>query len=115
MGVPPGVDVHFHSVAHMSDALAGYEQDRRKGLVLVGSIDTMQRLVAQHPEIRAINVGGVHHAEGRTQRLRYVFLSADEEQALRMIESSGVDVSAQDVPGARAVPLTELLTSRPTD
>ena len=31
--------------------------------------------------IRAVNVGGIHHRAGRTQRLRYVFLTPDEEAA----------------------------------
>ena len=45
------------------------------------------------------------------QRLRFVFLTPAEEQGLRDIAALGVDVSAQDVPSARPVPLGELLAS----
>jgi PTS system mannose-specific IIB component/fructoselysine and glucoselysine-specific PTS system IIB component len=41
-----------------------------------------------------------------------VFLSPDEEQALRGLALRGAVVTAQDVPAARAVPLEELLASR---
>ena len=38
-------------------------------------------------------------------------LTPAEEQGLRDIAAQGVDVSAQDVPSARPVPLGELLAS----
>ena len=60
--------------------------------------------------VPAVNVGGLHHRADRTQRLRYVFLSPDEERALREIEARGVPVTAQDLPSARPVPLEEVLT-----
>ncbi len=112
MGVPPGMDVYFHSVEEMTTRLSAYQSDDRVGMLLVGGIDTMQRLVAAHESLRTVNVGGVHHAEGRVQRLRYVFLTPPEEAALRDMQTRGVDVTAQDVPGTRPVPLNELLTSR---
>jgi hypothetical protein len=45
---------------------------------------------------------------GRTQRLRYVFLSPDEERQLREL-GVHAEVTARDVPGARSVPLEDLL------
>ena len=112
MGVPPGMDVFFESVDGAVRRHAEFERDPRPGLVLTGNIDTMRRLVAGVGAIRAVNVGGVHHRADRVQRLRYVFLSPAEEDALRAIARSGVVVTAQDVPAARAVPLDDVLDSR---
>ncbi len=114
MGVPPGMQVYFHTVAEMPVRLGAYVSDPRAGLLLVGHVETMQQLVAENPEITTVNLGGVHHAEGRTQRLRYVFLTPSEETALRAIQARGVEVSAQDVPSARPIPLDELLSARQT-
>ncbi|HYW33338.1 MAG TPA: PTS sugar transporter subunit IIB [Gemmatimonas sp.] len=112
MGVPPDMSVHFHGVADAAAALAGYQADARPGLVLVGDIGTMARLVdASNGTIRSVNVGGIHHSPGRTGRLRYVFLTPAEEGALRGIARKGVVVTAQDVPGARAIPLDEMLAT----
>jgi PTS system mannose-specific IIB component/fructoselysine and glucoselysine-specific PTS system IIB component len=70
----------------------------------------MRRLVqASDGAIRTVNIGGVHHAPGRTARLRYVFLTPQEEDYLRAIEQYGVEVTAQDVPSSRPIPLAELL------
>ena len=108
MGVPPEMEVHFLSVRDAITALPRYRQDSRNGILLTGDIGTMRRLV-DDGGIPAVNLGGIHHREGRTQRLRYVFLNNDEETALRDIATRGVAISAQDVPGARPVPLDDLL------
>jgi PTS system mannose-specific IIB component/fructoselysine and glucoselysine-specific PTS system IIB component len=112
MAVPPEMAVHFLTIEAAAAALPTFTADPRPGIVLVGDIATMKQLVERAPEqIRAVNVGGVHHAVGRAQRLRYVFLTAEEEDALRAIEALGVEVTAQDVPTARPVPLTELCSA----
>jgi mannose/fructose/N-acetylgalactosamine-specific phosphotransferase system component IIB len=112
MGVPPEMSVQFYTVDDAAARLADLQQRPEPGIVLVGDIATMGRLVEQADgRIRAVNVGGVHHSLGRVQRLRFVFLSPAEEQGLRDIAAQGVDVSAQDVPSARPVPLGELLAS----
>jgi PTS system mannose-specific IIB component/fructoselysine and glucoselysine-specific PTS system IIB component len=56
--------------------------------------------------VKHVNVGGVHEGEGRTRRLRYVFLSEAEAAKLSQLSERGVQVSAQDVPSAKSVPLS---------
>ena len=108
MGVPPEMEVHFLSVGDALAQLSRFEEDPRHGILLTGDIETMRRLI-DGGGISQVNLGGIHHRAGRTQRLRYVFLSSDEENALRDIATHGVNVSAQDVPGARPIPLDDLL------
>jgi mannose/fructose/N-acetylgalactosamine-specific phosphotransferase system component IIB len=108
MGVPPEMEVYFHTVNDAPDHVERYRSDARPGILLTGDVHSMRCLVEQC-QIRSVNIGGVHHKPGRTQRLRYVFLSPDEERELRALESKGVTVTAQDVPGARPVALSDLL------
>ena len=60
--------------------------------------------MSAHP----INLGGIHHAEGRAQVLPYLHLRPDERSALREIASTGATVSARDLPASRRVSLDEL-------
>ncbi|HSA57146.1 MAG TPA: PTS sugar transporter subunit IIB [Gemmatimonadaceae bacterium] len=110
MGVPPEMDVYFESVEGAAAGLPGYQADGRRGLLLTGDIETMARLIRATGTIQAVNLGGIHHRSGRTQRLRYVFLSPAEEAQLRAIEAGGIEVTAQDVPAARPLPLGEILS-----
>lgn len=110
MGVPPEMEVHFDTVESAAARLPEYQRDERRGALLTGDIDTMTRLVELTGAIGRVNLGGIHHRTGRTQRLRYIFLAPDEEQSLRALAARGVEVSAQDVPAARPLALQEVLS-----
>ena len=113
MGVPPEMDVFFDTVEAAARKLPGYQRDARPGVLLTADVDTMRRLADAAPGVRAINLGGIHHRAGRVQKLRYLFLTAEEEAALRALAARGVAITAQDVPAARPVPLDDLLASSP--
>jgi mannose/fructose/N-acetylgalactosamine-specific phosphotransferase system component IIB len=105
MGVPSEMDVCFVSVAEAAAAVPAWESDRRTGIVLTGSIEAMAALCQGAPTVRNVNVGGIHFRAGRSERLRYVFLTDEEATALRTLAAAGVVVTAQDVPTAAPVPL----------
>ena len=107
MGVPPQIEVIFASVEEAAKRLPDWEADPRVGILLVGDIDTAVALAAQAPQVRRFNVGGVHHRAGRSERLRFVYLTDDEAAKLRDLAARGVEVTAQDVPTAKAVPVGE--------
>ena len=107
MGVPPQIEVIFASVEQAAQLLPGWEADARVGILLVGDIDTAVALTARAPQVRRFNVGGVHHRTGRRERLRFVYLTDEEAAKLRQLAARGVEVTAQDVPTARAVPVGE--------
>ena len=107
MGVPPEIEVIFASVDQAAQRFSTWEADPRVGILLVGDIDTAVALAARVPQVHRFNVGGVHHRTGRKERLRFVYLTDDEAAKLRQLAGRGVEVTAQDVPTARAVPIGE--------
>jgi len=109
MGVPPEMQVHFESVASALEHLADYQAMPVPGLLLTGDTAAMRALVEGGAAIPRVNLGGIHHRAGRVPRLRYVFLSPDEEADLRAIAARGVVVTAQDVPAATPVALDAVL------
>jgi Phosphotransferase system, mannose/fructose/N-acetylgalactosamine-specific component IIB len=112
MGVPPEMELVFADVPTAVREHENYVKDPRRGIIVTPDITTMDRLVKGAGTITEINVGGIHHRVGRTPRLRYVFLTHDEEKELSTLAEGGVKITAQDVPNARQVGLAELLTSR---
>jgi mannose/fructose/N-acetylgalactosamine-specific phosphotransferase system component IIB len=112
LAVPPDVDVHFASVDDAARLWPTWNGDARAGILLTATVDAMRRLADRVPAIRAVNLGGVHQAPGRAERLRYLHLTAEEERALMALDARGVHVSARDVPSARAIALRDVLASR---
>jgi len=109
MGVPPEIELVFADIATAIREHSKFAADKRHAILLTGDVATMRALVSGTGAIRTVNVGGLHHRPGKTQKMRYVFLSKEDEQELRDLISSGVKVCAQDVPGARAIPMEEIL------
>ena len=110
MAVPPEMEIRFESVASAAANHDSFVIDKRNSIVIVADIQTMLRLAAAVPDIKKVNIGGVHHRAGRNQKLRYVFLTPEEEKLLTELASKGVTVTAQDVPTARVVPIEELVS-----
>ena len=109
MAVPPEMEIYFADVSSAIRDHARYAGDPRPGILITGDIMSMLRLVKGVKAIGSVNLGGIHHRAGRAEKVRYVFLTPDEEDQLRALEASGVEVTAQDVPSARARPLSEVL------
>jgi mannose/fructose/N-acetylgalactosamine-specific phosphotransferase system component IIB len=108
MGVPDGIEVIFASAAEAAVTIPGFGSDNRRGIVLAGEIGAIADLKAAGVAIPALNLGGVHHKPGRTERLPYLYLTDEELGELRKLEESGIEVSAQDLPTANPVPLRSL-------
>lgn len=110
VGVPVDVAAEFASVETAIERLPDWQERDERIMVLTRDIETMLRLAENGGlEGTEVNIGGVHHAPGRTQVLRYVFLGDPERESLRALEAKGARVAARDVPGARRVGLDELV------
>ncbi len=107
MGVPSHVEVIFASVAEAVARLPEWEADPRPGIVIAGDIATLAALTENCHRVTRINVGGLHARPGRSERLRFVYLSDAEAEQLKRLAARGIEVTAQDVPTARPVPLAE--------
>jgi PTS system mannose-specific IIB component/fructoselysine and glucoselysine-specific PTS system IIB component len=112
MGVPPGVEVYFDSVDTAVERLPDYLADTRRGIVLTGDVRTMRALAERSGRVERVNIGGLHHRVGRTEHLRYVFLTPEEVESLRELERGGIEVTAQDVPNTHPVPLAAVLSTK---
>jgi mannose/fructose/N-acetylgalactosamine-specific phosphotransferase system component IIB len=56
-----------------------------------------------------LNVGGLHHAEGKVEVLPYVFLDEKDRAMLRKLAALGVRLVAQDLPTNPPRPLEPML------
>ncbi len=110
MAMPDGVEIIFTSTAEAIERLAEWAADSRPGILLTGDLTTMAALHAADPAlVHLINLGGIHHRAGRTERLRYLYLDESESALLSRMAEGGAVIVAQDLPTAAPVPLAELL------
>lgn len=110
LGVPPEMEASFVSVADARPQLADWRGGSRRVIVLVRDVGTALRLAdGRLLDGEEVNLGGIHHADGRERVLPYLHLSDGDRGTLRRIAETGAQVSARDLPAGRRVPLQELL------
>jgi PTS system mannose-specific IIB component/fructoselysine and glucoselysine-specific PTS system IIB component len=107
MGVPPNIEVITVSKTEAAARLPEWDAESRVGIVVAGDIATLAALTENCHQVKRINVGGLHQRPGRRERLRFVYLSDAEADELKRLAARGIEITAQDVPTARAVPLAE--------
>ncbi|MGQ0701735.1 MAG: PTS system mannose/fructose/N-acetylgalactosamine-transporter subunit IIB [Gemmatimonadales bacterium] len=113
MAAPPEIALEFLSPAEAAPRIRGWQAGRERVMVLLGSVAAAAELVrlsspGSEGGIRRLNLGGIHAGAGRTERLRYLHLSEEETATLADLERRGLQITAQDVPTSRPIPLREL-------
>lgn len=110
MAAPDGLAITFASTTDAVERLPGWQAEANRTILLTGDLDTMAQLRDAHPDlITRINLGGIHHRDGREELLRYLYLDRDEVALVKRLVEEGADVSAQDLPTAKAVRPDSLL------
>jgi mannose/fructose/N-acetylgalactosamine-specific phosphotransferase system component IIB len=108
--VPDSIEVIFASLVEAQQLLPEWVADPRRGILVTADVVTMNELRKAQPDLLpSINLGGIHHRPGRTERLRYVYLDSGEMDVVREMATAGSDVFAQDVPSSTKVAAKALL------
>ena len=109
-GLPENIEACFADVAQAIREISDWKTNDERGFVLTRDIATMRRMAeAGALDGVEINIGGIHAAPGRQRVLPYLFLSPADGGELQRLRATGVEVTAQDVPGARKLDLDEIL------
>ena len=110
LGLPDDVEPLFATVESARSRLPEWLGSKDRIILLTRSVATMRELGADGLlRGQEINIGGLHHAAGRRAVLPYVYLSADESNAMSELSAQGASISARDLPGARRVPFEDLI------
>lgn len=109
-GLPENIEAQFSSVTEAVREFPDWKASHERGFVLTRDIATMRRLAEGGAlDDVVVNIGGIHAAAGRRRVLPYLFLNAADEAELEKLRDTGVEVTAQDVPGARKLEIDEIL------
>lgn len=110
LGVPSGSRASFLSVEEARERLPSLKTGPEVAVLLTRSISNMAELGREGDlEGEQINLGGVHHASGRSEVLPYLYLGHAERQAIITLCEAGATVTARDLPNAPRVGSKRLL------
>ena len=95
------------------DELAGLLKegmlDLEKTIIVVKGPEVVEELLQKRAVLDAINIGGLHHKEGRETYLSYLYMGPEEVASFKRIMKSGVQIFCQDVPEAKEIPFQDII------
>src|SRR5688500_11290340 len=110
LAVGNGAGVSFHSVADARARLPEWGESEDKIVLLTRDLDTMLRLARGRTLAgKPVNLGGIHHAPGRSRVRSYLYLDDADRERVRALEEEGAEVSGRDLPGSLKISLHDLL------
>ena len=104
-----GVDVVIQSVDDFLASLEKGEYRDGRDFLIVESPADLLRLLKGGLDAPLVNVGGMHHADGKRQLLDYLFVDDEDTAALLKIAELGTKLEARDVPQGEPYDVEELL------
>ena len=106
---PQGVRLQVLTLKETADRFAELSDESLAVIVLVKTPADAVLLWEMGARPDAVNVGGMHFAEGKRRLLPYLFVDDEDVRALRRLMDWGVTVEAQDLPGGGRHDLGALL------
>ncbi len=104
----PGIEVRVVGVAQAASEYAAEAGAPGSAFLLLRGLPAALALVEAGAPIERFNVGGLHHAPGKTKVGEYVYLDDTDRAAARALHARHVQLEVQDVPATRPVPLESL-------
>ncbi|HAZ37891.1 MAG TPA: PTS N-acetylgalactosamine transporter subunit IIB [Clostridiaceae bacterium] len=93
-----GVGIRFFTVQHTIDIISK-AAPRQKIFIICRTPKEVRRLVEGGVPIKDVNVGNMHFSQGKQQLSKKVYVDENELNDLKFLESKGINVFIQDVPG----------------
>ena len=107
--LPEGAKGRVVSVAEAIAPEFRRDVDAARTILLFPGTAEPLRLVEGGFPLSELNLGGLHHAPGKTETLPYVYLDDADRERIRAIAAHGVRVFAQDLPSNPAYPASKLI------
>lgn len=105
--VPDDINIYFMKV----EDLKGITFENTKNyLILFENLHDVYKAIENGFKIEELNIGGIHHAKGRNFSFgKVMFLSEEEKELLKKINSYGINVYFQPIPQEKKIKVAEVI------
>jgi mannose/fructose/N-acetylgalactosamine-specific phosphotransferase system component IIB len=107
--VPSEIGVSILNSDEAVKCLVEGKLDREKVFLIVESPRNVLTLLRKGVDIKSVNVGGLHHTEGKHRLLPYVFVTDQDIDAFKELMDRGIEIECRDVPTAKKMDMRNLL------
>ncbi|TFG97186.1 MAG: PTS mannose/fructose/sorbose transporter subunit IIB [Calditrichales bacterium] len=99
--VPASLETKIFDIRHTTDFLVNSIAEKDRTIVLVKDPTAVINIVNSGYKPGKINLGGMHHIDGRKKYLSYLYMTEKEMTELEWLSEQGILIYCQDVPTGR--------------
>ena len=112
MALPDAISLEVVALAAAGEAARRAAAAPEPALILAPSPREVVGLIDAGLSVRAVNVGGLHHAAGRIQLGKVIFLGDEDRRNLRALADRGIALEGRAVPSDRPMDVAALLLEK---
>ena len=109
ISVPAGVKLVIKSVEDSIKAINSGVTDKYKLFIVVDSVTSAYRLMKGCEQVKELNLGRTTKRDGTVQIGKHVFVTSEQVELLKELDSEGYNVYLQTIPTAPKIPLSKAL------
>ena len=110
--VPASLEAKIFDVSQTSDFLKNRIEENDRTIVLVKDPTAAINIVNSGYKPGTINLGGIHHVDGRKKYLSYLYMTEKEVEDLNWLTEQGIHLYCQDVPTGRRYEWADVIKDR---
>ena len=98
--------------AELQQYVQGEDYSRERCILLVENLRDAIHLLNINIPFNNINIGGLHYSDGKRGLTDYIFLDDDEIKCFGELESRGITIEGQDLPGSKKIDVMKLIQEK---
>ena len=102
LATPPGVALSILTVDKATENFKNHKYDNQRVMMILGSIDTLKRLVNNEIEITEVNLGNLQKDENKKFVKPTIPLTAEEAEIIMDLNEKGIEFTYQLIPSKTA-------------
>ena len=108
LAIPEGIE--FSCVGIDKCVTMVTKEDRKKLMIVVGSVHEAHELLLAGLEVKEINIGGVGYKEGTREITTYIYLTPEDIKSVVRLYEMGIRVIGKQLPNSPPVDVVKMLT-----
>ncbi|MBP9478102.1 MAG: PTS N-acetylgalactosamine transporter subunit IIB [Sebaldella sp.] len=97
-----GVGIRFFTIDRTIEIIHKASPNQ-KIFIVCKTPETVKKLVDGGVPIKEVNIGNMHFSEGKEQISKKVYVDEKDKEDIKYLESKGIDIYIQDVPGDKKI------------
>jgi mannose/fructose/N-acetylgalactosamine-specific phosphotransferase system component IIB len=108
LAIPDGIEFFCVKIEQCNTLVI--KKDKKKQMIIVGSMQEAHELLLAGVDVKEVNIGGLCYKEGTREIANYIYLTPDDLKSVVHLYEMGVKVTGKQLPNSPPVNVVKLLT-----